>query len=136
MKPELPPQGAERKSQAPEPNAAAAPSLFDYFKTPVQDNNTQRTLADTLGGQMRQHAVRTDKVHDLRTVININDKFSFMSELFHNNMKGYNDFILRLNAIDGRDEALAYVGTIAEQYSWDNESLAVKTFYSIFDRKF
>ncbi len=136
VKPELPPQGADRKSQAPESNAAAAPSLFDYFKTPAQDNNTQRTLADTLGGQMRQHAVRTDKVHDLRTVININDKFSFMSELFHNNMKGYNDFILRLNAIDGRDEALAYVGTIAEQYSWDNESLAVKTFYSIFDRKF
>ncbi len=136
VKPELPPQGADCKSQAPESNAAAAPSLFDYFKTPAQDNNTQRTLADTLGGQMRQHAVRTDKVHDLRTVININDKFSFMSELFHNNMKGYNDFILRLNAIDGRDEALAYVGTIAEQYSWDNESLAVKTFYSIFDRKF
>ena len=136
VKPEMPPQGADRKSQAPESNAAAAPSLFDYFKTPAQDNNTQRTLADTLGGQMRQHAVRTDKVHDLRTVININDKFSFMSELFHNNMKGYNDFILRLNAIDGRDEALAYVGTIAEQYSWDNESLAVKTFYSIFDRKF
>ena len=136
MKPELPPQGADRKSPAPESNAAAAPSLFDYFKTPAQDNNTQRTLADTLGGQMRQHAVRTDKVHDLRTVININDKFSFMSELFHNNMKGYNDFILRLNAIDGRDEALAYVGTVAEQYSWDNESLAVKTFYSIFDRKF
>ena len=136
VKPEMPPQGADSKSQAPESNAAAAPSLFDYFKTPAQDNNTQRTLADTLGGQMRQHAVRTDKVHDLRTVININDKFSFMSELFHNNMKGYNDFILRLNAIDGRDEALAYVGTIAEQYSWDNESLAVKTFYSIFDRKF
>ena len=136
VKPEMPPQGADRKSQAPESNAAAAPSLFDYFKTPAQDNNTQRTLADTLGGQMHQHAVRTDKVHDLRTVININDKFSFMSELFHNNMKGYNDFILRLNAIDGRDEALAYVGTIAEQYSWDNESLAVKTFYSIFDRKF
>ena len=136
VKPEMPPQGADRKSQASESNAAAAPSLFDYFKTPAQDNNTQRTLADTLGGQMRQHAVRTDKVHDLRTVININDKFSFMSELFHNNMKGYNDFILRLNAIDGRDEALAYVGTIAEQYSWDNESLAVKTFYSIFDRKF
>lgn len=114
------------------------PSLFDYFKASTQDKPAPRTLADTLGPQMSPSAntATANKVQDLRTVININDKFSFMNELFHNNMKGYNDFILQLNAISGREEALAYVAGIAEQYGWDNESITVKTFYSIFDRKF
>ena len=59
-----------------------------------------------------------------------------MNELFHNNMKGYNDFIIRLNALNDRNEALQYVQTISEQYNWDNDSLATKTFFDIFDKKF
>ena len=136
----------EEEPTAPEPEPEPEeepkqeqPSLFDYLKPGSTEKTAQRTIADTLGGNVKggiEQKIASNKVEDLRTIININDKFSFMSELFHNNMKGYNDFILRLNATESREEALAYVGTIAEQYSWDNESLAVKTFYSIFDRKF
>jgi hypothetical protein len=143
--PEPEPQPAAPQPQpepTPEPEEEPKqeqPSLFDYLKPGSTEKTAQRTIADTLGGNVKggiEQKIASNKVEDLRTIININDKFSFMSELFHNNMKGYNDFILRLNATESREEALAYVGTIAEQYSWDNESLAVKTFYSIFDRKF
>ena len=140
------PETAAAETAAPqaaaEETTAAQPSLFDYFKSSAQDTPAPRTLADTLGEKAAQAAIanntnpRPDRVHDLRTIININDKFSFMNELFHNNMKGYNDFILRLNAIDNREEAQTYVDSIASQYSWDNESMTVKTFYSIFNRKF
>ena len=140
------PETAAAETAAPqaaaEETTAAQPSLFDYFKSSAQDTPAPRTLADTLGAKAAQAAIanntnpRPDRVHDLRTIININDKFSFMNELFHNNMKGYNDFILRLNAIDNREEAQTYVDSIASQYSWDNESITVKTFYSIFNRKF
>lgn len=115
------------------------PSLFDYLKGGNTQGPAQRTIADTLGeAQQRRIEERANpnKVQDLRTIININDKFSFMNELFHNNMKGYNDFILHLNATTDRDEALAYVQQVAQQQAWDNESLAVKTFYNVFDRKF
>ena len=99
-----------------------------------------RTLGESLGGaesaERRVESVLTKKVSDLRTVININDKFSFMSELFHNNMKAYNDFILRLNAIDTRDEALLCVSEVSAQYHWDESSLAVQSFYKVFDKKF
>ena len=134
----------ENESQNPkeqeqrEPKATPQPSLFDYVKSTVE-KTTNRTIADSLGETRRQHegaTGMTNRVTDLRTVININDKFSFMNELFHNNMKGYNDFILRLNATDDKEEALRYVDEISAQYGWDNESLAVKTFYSIFERKF
>ena len=101
-----------------------------------------RTLADTLGKSQRtvedrlETRVNAKKVDDLRTIININDKFSFMSELFHSNMKAYNDFILRLNAFESREEALAYVSEIAAQYNWDFNSVVVKGFYKVFDKKF
>ena len=119
------------------------PSLTELFKVGIAEEQPKvRTLADTLGQRKRnveeqlETRVNAKKVDDLRTIININDKFSFMSELFHNNMKAYNDFILRLNATAGREEALAYVADTAALNRWDDNSSAVKAFYKIFDRKF
>ena len=142
------PEPTPEKDAAPEPeeenlsneeNDASQPSLFDYFRT-TAEKPVSRTIADSLGENQKQNTetggLAANKVTDLRTIININDKFSFMNELFHNNMKGYNDFILKLNALSDREEALAYVESVSLQYGWDNESLAVKTFYAIFDRKF
>lgn len=139
----------ETAAPAESPKAAAEPehkaagtqaSLLDYLKRPVEEKPMVRTLGESLGGaesaERRVESVLTKKVSDLRTVININDKFSFMSELFHNNMKAYNDFILRLNAIDTRDEALLCVSEVSAQYHWDESSLAVQSFYKVFDKKF
>ncbi len=124
----------------PEHKAGTQASLLDYLKRPVEEKPTVRTLGDTLGeaenGKKTVEEGLNKKVADLRTVININDKFSFMSELFHNNMKAYNDFILRLNSIDTRDEALLCVNEVSAQYKWDENSLAVQSFYKVFDKKF
>ncbi|MCR4659107.1 MAG: hypothetical protein K5650_02300 [Bacteroidales bacterium] len=122
---------------------SSQPSLFDYLgTTESSEQPTVRTLGETLytnaqnlSEQLERRAMQ-NKVSDLRTIININDKFSFMSELFHNNMKAYNDFILRLNAIDSRETAMEHVQDIARQYNWDNNSMVVMNFYKIFDRKF
>ena len=139
---------------APEPAQPAAgmqASLLDYLKRPAEEKPVVKTLGEKLGenGHAPQAAatvtaatphlgeqLNSKKVSDLRTVININDKFSFMSELFHNNMKAYNDFILRLNAIDTRDEALMCVNEVSAQYKWDENSMAVQSFYKVFDKKF
>ena len=125
------------------PKAKPKESLLDYLKKEkAEELPTVRTLADTLNHPSRniedqlETKVRSKKVDNLHSIININDKFSFMSELFHNNMKAYNDFIVRLNSIAEREEALACVAEIAEQYNWDADSLVVKNFYKVFDRKF
>ena len=97
------------------------------------------TIGDRLGEHKElplQHKINSHPVADLRQIININDKFSFMSELFHNNMKAYNKFILDLNGIPTRAEAMQYVEAVAADNKWDMESLAVKTFYTILERKF
>ena len=140
--PEAAPEPTPEAKPAPEhPTAAGTQaSLLDYLKRPVEEKPTVRTLGDSLGevegAERRVESVLNKKVSDLRTVININDKFSFMSELFHNNMKAYNDFILRLNSIDTRDEALLCVNEVSAQYKWDENSLAVQSFYKVFDKKF
>ncbi|MCQ2296560.1 MAG: hypothetical protein MJZ45_04090 [Bacteroidales bacterium] len=117
-------------------------SLFDYLSAEKQGTPAVRTLADKLNQHSRnveealENSVNARKVDDLRTIININDKFSFMSDLFHNNMKAYSDFILNLNAYTDREEALAYVAEVAQQYQWDSKPSVVESFYRIFDRKF
>jgi len=112
-------------------SATTQASLLDYLQSP------QRTLGESLAAGRPQPVGNMEKkVDDLRSVININDKFSFMSELFHNNMKAYNDFIMSLNAISQRDEALAYVRDAAAQQKWDESSPTVQAFYRVFDKKF
>lgn len=105
---------------------------------PIVDAPEPRIIGNTLnnGKTPLAQELNSKKITDLRPVININDKFSFMNVLFHNNLKGYNDFILRLNALTDREEALAYVHEVSQQYMWDENSLVAKTFYEIFDRKF
>jgi len=125
--------------QAPESPKAAGTSLLEFLQVEhAEEQPRVRTIADTFSRPTRSvdEQVAPKKVTDLRTVININDKFSFMCELFRNNMKAYNDFILKLNATTSREEALGYMEQEAKAYQWDENSVAVKNFYKIFDRKF
>ncbi len=129
-------------------------SLFDYLKSSnvskaveqVDRFSGVKTLADKFleskekenvlfESRIEQEAVK-QKIQDLRTAIGINDKFLFINELFSENMKAYNDFILSLSKLKEKEEALLYVKNVSEEYSWDNNSLAVKTFMKIFERKF
>lgn len=120
---------------AEEPQPAPQSSLLDLLKHPTEEAPATRTLGESLAGNATGSNLER-KVTDLRTVININDKFSFITDLFHGNMRGYNDFIMQLCEMSDRDEALALVAGIAEQYKWDEESQAAKAFRIIFDKKF
>ncbi len=136
IKPEPTPEPELVPEPEPEPQPESKPhpqqaSLLDYLTQP-----SSRTLGETLGESHPLQNSLERKVDDLRTVININDKFSFMSELFRGNMKAYNDFIMHLNALASRDEALAHVQEVAAQYKWEEASPTVQTFYKIFDKKF
>ncbi|MBQ9418153.1 MAG: hypothetical protein IJU19_06185 [Bacteroidales bacterium] len=112
-------------------------SLLDYLHRPLGDQPAVRTLGDRLSERVASgvDAVRP-KVDDLRNVININDKFSFINELFSADMRAYNDFIVYLNGLPTREVALEYVGKVAQRYGWDEASPTVRTFRKIFDMKF
>lgn len=147
IEPEPQPTTGAKAAEEPAPQMApsvASPrqsSLFDYIHSGNQkpEPTGSETLGDRLGrtgNEMRGETAQHKRVSDLRTVININDKFSFMKDLFQNNMKAYNDFIIQLNGIEDRATAQRRVDEVAQIYNWDKNSLTVKTFYNIFDRKF
>ena len=124
---------------------ATTGSLFELLHQEQNAHNnapSTRTLADQLSDnkpnveQSLEEKVNAHKVADLRTVISISDKFQFMNDLFHNNMKAYNDFILKLNAASGREAGLEVLSETAAAFNWDKDSLTVKKFQTIFDRKF
>lgn len=131
-------------------------SLFDYLKSSNVSRAaeqvdrfsgvTVKTLADKFQESKEKEKILFESAHerepqkrrieDLRTIIGINDKILFMTDLFDRNMKTYNDFILQLNKIDDTNTALEYLKTMEETYKWDKESLAVQSFIKIFERKF
>lgn len=131
-------------------------SLFDYLKSSNVSRAaeqvdrfsgvTVKTLADKFQESKEKEKILFESAHerepqkrrieDLRTIIGINDKILFMTDLFDRNMKAYNDFILQLNKIDDTNTALEYLKTMEETYKWDKESLAVQSFIKIFERKF
>ncbi len=128
---------------APKAEKPREASLFDYLS---MDRTPEQPKVQTIGDALNQNArnveqqlenkVNSKKVADLRTVISINDKFLFMNQLFHNNLKEYNDFIMRLNELSDREEALAYVAEVSEANKWKENSSAVVNFNKVFDRKF
>ena len=126
--------------ETPKSDTPAESSLLNLLRQQA-DQSQSMTLGERLSQQTDtsnaiDQRVAHNKVSDLRTVININDKFSFMTNLFRNNMKAYNDFILRLNAIESREEALEHVRMVAKDFGWDMESPTVQNFYALLDRKF
>lgn len=126
-------------AKSPEPAKATETkqsSLFDYLRP---SETPSHTLGDILGqnsSSLMGERMGQNRVTDLRTVITVNDKFSFMTELFHGNLKAYNDFIMELNGIDNEEVAMTRIAQVAQKQEWDSSSIVVSTFYQIVKRKF
>ncbi len=74
--------------------------------------------------------------HDIRSLIGINDKYQFISELFGNNKEGYEEVLDELNLFDNKDDALNFLqlSGITERYHWDDEQYPVQSFYQLLEK--
>lgn len=117
------------------------PSLFDFISK-KGDQGSDLTLGESLVlANSENHdtvgqIVTSRKISDLRDIININDRFNFVNNLFSSNIRAYNECISKLNEIVTKDEAMAYLETIAEHYGWNENSAVVENFYKVIGRKF
>jgi hypothetical protein len=68
--------------------------------------------------------------------IGLNDKFRFINELFSQNSSEYNVAIEQLNNLRTWKDADIYLNSLKSLYAWNEESDAVKHFYSINKKKF
>lgn len=117
------------------------PSLFDFISK-KGDQSSDLTLGETLKPTNTDsqntigQKVTSRKISDLRDIININDRFNFVNNLFSSNIRAYNECISKLNEMTDKDDALAYVASIGAHYGWSSDSSVVESFYNVIERKF
>lgn len=108
------------KLQAEQP---AAPSLSETLR---QDRNGAASLAE-----------KAPKVETLREAISINQRFSFINELFNGENMEYHSVIQHLDTLPNAESAKRYViENLAAQYNWSRKEEHVNKLLKLIDRKF
>lgn len=107
-------------------------TIADSFKTP------DKSLSDTLineSGNMLGSRVLIQPISDLPSAIGLNDKFSFISDLFNNDAKAYEDAISRINKAVNFDEGMWILQTFHTS-TWDENKETVKRLTDFVKRRF
>ncbi|SNR85186.1 hypothetical protein [Hymenobacter mucosus] len=102
---------------------SGAPSLSETLRT-------ERPAAATL-------ASKAPKVESLREAISINQRFSFINELFNGENMEYHAMIQHLDTLPNADIAKRYVTEeLASRYNWARKDEHVQKLLKLIDRKF
>lgn len=75
-------------------------------------------------------------ITDIKSVIGINDKFQFISELFGGNAQEYAAAIQQLNSSGTLDSAMEYINNLQNVYNWDLENETVKRLVDFVIRRY
>ncbi len=143
-KPSAPQSTAEKFDSQTKAAAKPAPVTAENCKTaykpavnqnsvPKQNDTAPQTPADV------QKPVATQphrNLPNLRNLIVVTDKFTFINELFAKDMRSYNEFISRLSDIEDTEQAKQYVKEVSSIWDWNTESYATQLFLSIFKRRY
>lgn len=94
----------------------------------ISKGQTKETLAD-------KHS--KNPIANLEKSIGINQKFSFIKHLFHNDKTAYTEALKMLNSFTGFLEADDFVqNKLKKKYDWDEEALHVIKFIDLVERRY
>lgn len=71
-----------------------------------------------------------------KMVININDKFRFINELFASNATEYNIAVEQMNSVNSLDEMMSYLKGLTSIYEWKEDSEVVKNLFALAQKRF
>ncbi len=157
--------GQMNPSPASHKDETRQPSLFEYLQSNNMEQISQNvsklietqkqdqglTIGDTfkqekpsviekIAPQTSSYSVeekiQKQAILDYRDIIGINEKFLFINDLFSGNMKDYTDFIMLLNASNGKEEVEYFLQEMKNQRGWQDTSHAYVTLLQIIKRKF
>lgn len=97
----------------------------------INDLMASRTSDLSISGRM-QH----NPISNLKSAIGINEKFIFVYELFGGNMQDYTGIIEKLNQMPGRNEAIALMEELRQNYHWDIENPAFQKLVDMVSRRY
>ncbi|HEX2396261.1 MAG TPA: hypothetical protein VHI78_13020 [Bacteroidales bacterium] len=120
---------SEKKSMTSKKSGIEVQTLGDQFKG-------RTTLLETLSSSFTHESeilAHSKPISDLMSAIALNDRFTFIRELFNNDKKAFESAIATLNNAGTYNNAYDYV---SQQFGWDMEDDAVQLFLSIIRRKY
>jgi hypothetical protein len=71
-----------------------------------------------------------------KMIININDKFRFINELFEANATEYNIAVEQMNSVNSLDEMMSYLKGLTSIYEWKEDSEVVKNLFALAQKRF
>jgi hypothetical protein len=94
----------------------------------ISQGKTKESLA-------QKHAKK--KIEDIEKSIGLNQRFSFIKNLFNNDKESYNDAVKKLNSCASFLEADDYIHNILmPTYHWDENTVHVIKFIDIIERRY
>jgi hypothetical protein len=111
--------------------------LFDDMVIPksetksLNDFLTEKKEDQSLGTKFQQSFIP-----DLTKAIAINEKFSFIRELFHNSGVDFSNAIQKLNDCDNLEAAFVLMAELKHQYLWDTTSTSYLSLCDLVRRRF
>ena len=121
----------------PEPASPTPPPLHEKLKAAQPAG---APLAATLRASQFQPTIlgerEAPKIETLRDAISINQRFSFINELFNGENMEYHAAIQHLDSLTSLDQARQHViGTLAQRYDWTRKEEHVTKLLKLVERK-
>lgn len=137
---------AEEQRRKEEEAKRSTPSdeddLLQFIPKPqtVKPGTSQRSLNDLFTEKDGDHSLgaqfQNAKVHDLTKAISINDKFTYIKELFNNKGEEFSAAITSLNQCRNMEEAFNCLEGLKQKYFWDSTSTTYLSLCDLLRRKF
>ena len=131
----------ERTREFVKTSKAVTASLFDETPTIAQQFSSSATVRDRYTGTNDDNSIaeklQQDPLSDLKKSIGINEKFSFVNELFDGDLSNYNNAIDLLNNCTDLNTAIEILsGKLALQYQWSDEGSSFRQLKNLVTRRF
>ncbi|MBO0357737.1 hypothetical protein J0X19_07250 [Hymenobacter sp. BT186] len=143
VKPVLPappvPEVKPAVAAAPEKLQADAEAVVPLYQKLKASQPAGQTLSETLRSErpVGTLAEQAPKVESLREAISINQRFSFINELFEGENMAYHAAIQHLDTLPDADSAKRYVSEhLASKHDWARKDEHVNKLLKLIDRKF
>jgi len=108
------------------------------FAPKVTEDVNSKEVAAKPDGEKSEIAeeVKVERKVIPKMVINLNDKFRVINELFAANSTEYNIAIEQIDAVTSKNDLENYLKGLQSIYNWNDDNEVVKTFFSLAKKRF
>jgi hypothetical protein len=131
--------------KAVEQTQKVADYTFDLFSSqPVtladKYHSDEKTVHEQISSQANKENIASKilqtPITELKSVIGLNDKFIFINELFHGNMKAYQETVHSLDQLTTLNDAIRYFTEVKDTFDMNEELESFRKLAEMIQRKF